>query len=684
MRKRSWIVSAIVALLCIGLGFWAGFSSHERIMFWRWERAQQAKIEKFVGKKAPDVVTRTLDGTEWQLADQCGKVVVMDFWATWCGPCVSAMPEMKKLYEKYKSCEDFVMVGVSLDTEKEKLVKFCKENDIGWPQMFEADRMWDNSVGRAFEVRAIPSVWVIDKEGIVAGMDLRDGEKIGRAVEKSLNKGQETEIEIRVESARKLAKLRNLLLLYANDNEDKYPDSLKDLRLYQGKDQDFKWLLENVEYLGRGKTTAVQPDVPIAYDKTLLLKTVGTNVLRNDSSIKFTTTEELEKLGIGAGVESPTRPEAAIREAGVKSEKSKKFFLMVVDSGGQPVTGSQVYKHFSMVDGQRRSGLSTSDTEGKVILDKEDIFKYEWEGNKVLLYALSGSKLAGFLGVSRGDTGREIEWRLERGCRVYGQLKSSSLEKLNQALEWTNVYLYRGKYRPLSCSSKSGQFEFEFLVPPGDYELYAYGTSTYSVRREIEIKAEQQELETNFDLPADRLATLIGKPAPEFREIKGWIIKGWTGRIKSWWGIKLSKLRGKVVLLDFWGHWCGPCLQAIPELMKLHDKYSEHGLVIVGIHDDSVGSIGKLKEKLKDIRKERWGGRDIPFAVALDGGGRTEIEGTDKTASGATTAAYGIQAWPTMVLIDKEGRVVGRFEPLEPDDIERLESMLKAEADTTK
>jgi thiol-disulfide isomerase/thioredoxin len=188
-----WIVSAIVILVCIGLGFWAGFRSYERIIRWRWERAQQAKIERFVGKKAPAVATRTLNDTEWRLEDQQGKVVIMDFWATWCGPCIGALPEMKKLYEKYKSREDFVMVGVSLDTEKEKLMKFCEENEIGWPQIFEADKGWDNSVGRAFKVNAIPSVWVIGKEGIVAGVDLRNNEEIERTVEKSLNTGQKTE-----------------------------------------------------------------------------------------------------------------------------------------------------------------------------------------------------------------------------------------------------------------------------------------------------------------------------------------------------------------------------------------------------------------------------------------------------------------------------------------------------------
>ena len=194
--RIRWIVLAIVILGCIGLGLWAGFGSHDRIVRWKWQRAGQAKIEKFMGKKAPAVVTRTLDGTEWRLEDQRGKVVVMDFWATWCGPCVATMPEMKKIYEKYKSREDFVMVGVSLDTEKEKLVKFCEENEISWPQIFEVDRGWDNRVGRAFEVNAIPSVWVIDKEGNVVGIDLHGGriEEIERIVEKSLNTGQETEV----------------------------------------------------------------------------------------------------------------------------------------------------------------------------------------------------------------------------------------------------------------------------------------------------------------------------------------------------------------------------------------------------------------------------------------------------------------------------------------------------------
>lgn len=187
--KVRLIGLGIVLLGCISLGFWVGFSSHDRILTWKRERAEQAKFEKFMGKKAPDVIARTLDGSEWKLEDQCGKVVVIDFWATWCGPCVGAMPRMKEIYEKYKSRDDFVMVGVSLDHDKQALMKFCQEHEISWPQIFEADKGWDNSVAKSFEIRGIPSVWVIDKGGKVVGMGLR-GERVGLTVGKTLNEAQ--------------------------------------------------------------------------------------------------------------------------------------------------------------------------------------------------------------------------------------------------------------------------------------------------------------------------------------------------------------------------------------------------------------------------------------------------------------------------------------------------------------
>jgi len=160
-------------------------------------------------------------------------------------------------------------------------------------------------------------------------------------------------------------------------------------------------------------------------------------------------------------------------------------------------------------------------------------------------------------------------------------------------------------------------------------------------------KAGAKEMGADLNLPAERPKDIV-KEAPELQQIKGWINSE---------PIKLADLRGKVVLLDFWGTWCGPCVGGMPDLMDLYDKYHDKGLVIIGIHDDSMNSVKELEKKIGELSKKNWNGRKIPFAIALDGGGYCRIEGTGKAARGATTAAYGVQSWPTTVLIDKHGKI---------------------------
>ena len=355
----------------------------------------------------------------------------------------------------------------------------------------------------------------------------------------------------------------------------------------------------------------------------------------------------------------------------VNGLSEEKIIVRLLDLNGLPVSSVRVGKYWSNSDEiQGRPYINfnyvPSDEEGLVQFQKDDLFRDRNQNERRLLYALGPSqKLAGFTEISPQDADRVIDWQLQPACRINGRIESSSLEKLEQNLEWTNVYVYKDNYRPLSYSSKAGQFEF--LLPPGSYKLHAYGTSTYSINREIEIKRGQKELEVKLDLPADRLATLMGKTAPEFRNIKGWINSE---------PLKLANLRGKLVLLDFWGYWCGPCIAAMPDLMQLHDKFSKHDLIIIAVHDDSLGSIEELQQKLKVLSEERWSGQQISFAIALDGGGETKIEGTDRSARGATSAAYGIQAWPTSILIDRNGNVVKKFHPSNPDAIEELPYLL--------
>jgi thiol-disulfide isomerase/thioredoxin len=198
-------------------------------------------------------------------------------------------------------------------------------------------------------------------------------------------------------------------------------------------------------------------------------------------------------------------------------------------------------------------------------------------------------------------------------------------------------------------ASLSGQFEFP--VPPGNYSLYAYGMNLQRKRVEITVPPGRDRFEVPpIDLDPLRLVLLQGQPAPE---LAGDIV-GWKGQ-----PVRLADLRGKYVLLDFWGYWCDPCVAEMPVLMELHDKFAGRGLAIVTVHVDLEGDVdspAKLEEKIASVKASLWGGRDLPFPTALSAG-RMTADGYD----GLTAAQYGVQRWPTTLLIDRQGKVVGEF-----------------------
>jgi thiol-disulfide isomerase/thioredoxin len=129
-----------------------------------------------------DLKFTAMDGTEVDLAKMRGKVVLIDFWATWCGPCVQEVPNLVKAYENLHT-KGFEIVGVSLDQDKAKLEGFTKEKGMTWPQFFDG-KGWQNEISSRFGIQSIPAMWLINKKGMLVSTNARP--KLKEQVEKLL------------------------------------------------------------------------------------------------------------------------------------------------------------------------------------------------------------------------------------------------------------------------------------------------------------------------------------------------------------------------------------------------------------------------------------------------------------------------------------------------------------------
>ncbi|HEV8000466.1 MAG TPA: M56 family metallopeptidase, partial [Planctomycetaceae bacterium] len=245
------------------------------------------------------------------------------------------------------------------------------------------------------------------------------------------------------------------------------------------------------------------------------------------------------------------------------------------------------------------------------------------------------------------------------GCLLegVGDMKSLGLSLSLEADNGQTVALLSPRMHP---ETRGLRVDWDFRLPAGTYSVVGRHSSSHAaIRLPITIAPGQRELDAAIkNIPASGLIALAGKPAPPLE------VEWRPGQETT-----LASLRGRVVVLDFWGTWCIPCMNELPGLMDVAERFKDRPVEWIAIHTPLPKGFTALDSTVADFSRRFWKKRDLTLKTVID----QPLAGDDQ--SGKTQTRYGIAEWPTILVIDQAGRIVG---PVKKDELaDTINALLK-------